>query len=110
MCGAGIMASLVVYSILQVGVSTYATALPLKVNGHFFLLAGAHYDRLFWRRRWQVQKECLPGIVQSIDDLKLGHWFSCRKHFSLGLLTVHSLTLYDWRSTLHTFQATAHIL
>jgi len=54
--------------------------------------------------------ECLPGIVQSIDDLKLGHWFSCRKHFSLGLLTVHSLTLYDWRYTLHTFQATAHIL
>ena len=53
-CGAGIMASLVVYSILQVGVSTNNTALPPQVEGQIFLLAGANYDRLIWRRRWQV--------------------------------------------------------
>ena len=32
MCGAGIMASLVVYSILQVAVLTYGAALPPKVK------------------------------------------------------------------------------
>ena len=93
MCGAGIMASLVVYSILQVAVLTYGAALPPKVKDQKFLLAGADYDRLIWRRRWQVQMECLPGIVQSIDDLKLGYWFSCCKHSSLGLLTACLLTL-----------------
>lgn len=54
--------------------------------------------------------ECLPGIVQSIDDLKLGYWFSCRKPSSLDSLTAHSLTLSDERSTLHINQATAHIV
>lgn len=57
------------------------------------MLAGADYDRLFWGRCWQVQMECLFGVMQSIDDLMLGHWFSCRKHFSLALLTVRSLKL-----------------
>ncbi len=93
MCGAGIMASLVVYSILQASVSTYGTALPAKLKGQVSLLAGADYDRLIWGRCWQVQMECLLGIVQSIDDLKLGYWFSCSKHSSSDLLTAHLLTL-----------------
>ena len=75
------MVSLVVYSLLQACQQTLCMAGPAILTVTAVLFIGTDHDRLFWRQCPQVPVECLPGLVQSLDDVQLGHRSPYCKHF-----------------------------